>query len=250
MQSLSALDRCIVGNLRALRSQAYGTPIATGVLQALVEQQLLTTQRTREVMLQLLPEGESAAAWERTLKALIASAAEDDEMNPVLWQELKAQVRLGRMSKCAWQECMGVLCTDGAGTKRALASAPVARREHCAGVAVEQEEGGSLEECPAAHRVCLPVPEARHRGVEEDEPSSQGALPRRSVCGSGASCMRLVRSSHASCMQAPFCVHPKTGKVCIPIDPQRSSNFDPDAVPKLEAISQELEVLGKVRLFL
>jgi DNA primase catalytic subunit len=34
-------------------------------------------------------------------------------------------------------------------------------------------------------------------------------------------------------LQAPFCVHPKTGKVCVPIDPQRSSDFDPDGVPTI-----------------
>lgn len=50
-------------------------------------------------------------------------------------------------------------------------------------------------------------------------------------------------------MQAPFCVHPKTGKVCVPIDPQRSSAFDPDAVPKIDTISQELEALGKARSY-
>lgn len=37
-------------------------------------------------------------------------------------------------------------------------------------------------------------------------------------------------------MQAPFCVHPKTGKVCVPIDPRESSKFDPDAVPTLESV--------------
>lgn len=37
-------------------------------------------------------------------------------------------------------------------------------------------------------------------------------------------------------LQAPFCVHPKTGKVCVPIDPQRSGDFDPDAVPTLSQL--------------
>lgn len=27
--------------------------------------------------------------------------------------------------------------------------------------------------------------------------------------------------------QAPFCVHPKTGKVCVPIDPDVAWEFDP-----------------------
>jgi hypothetical protein len=37
-------------------------------------------------------------------------------------------------------------------------------------------------------------------------------------------------------LQAPFCVHPKTGKVCVPIDPAASAEFDPDAVPTLASV--------------
>lgn len=82
----------------APRAPRHDWRIPRGV-QVLVEQQLLTTERTRALMLQLLPEGESAAAWERALKALVAAAAEDDEMNCLLWQELKAQVR----DRAHWQ---------------------------------------------------------------------------------------------------------------------------------------------------
>nr|XP_028949043.1 DNA primase small subunit-like isoform X1 [Malus domestica] len=32
-------------------------------------------------------------------------------------------------------------------------------------------------------------------------------------------------------LKAPFCVHPKTGRVCIPIDPNHCEDFDPAAVP-------------------
>lgn len=28
-------------------------------------------------------------------------------------------------------------------------------------------------------------------------------------------------------LKAPFCVHPKTGRVCVPIDPQLAHAFDP-----------------------
>ena len=30
--------------------------------------------------------------------------------------------------------------------------------------------------------------------------------------------------------QAPFCVHPKTGKVCVPLDVAEVWDFDPDEV--------------------
>jgi len=32
-------------------------------------------------------------------------------------------------------------------------------------------------------------------------------------------------------LKAPFCVHPKTGKVCVPFSPSSASRFDPDGVP-------------------
>lgn len=45
----------------------------------------------------------------------------------------------------------------------------------------------------------------------------------------------------SSLLQAPFCIHPKTGKVCVPINPSAAWEFDPDAsVPTLEALLQQL----------
>ncbi|KAK1265239.1 hypothetical protein QJS04_geneDACA022454 [Acorus gramineus] len=38
-------------------------------------------------------------------------------------------------------------------------------------------------------------------------------------------------------LKAPFCVHPKTGRVCVPIDPDRCEDFDPTAVPALSEVS-------------
>ncbi|KAI3892808.1 hypothetical protein MKX03_000912 [Papaver bracteatum] len=37
-------------------------------------------------------------------------------------------------------------------------------------------------------------------------------------------------------LKAPFCVHPKTGRVCVPIDPNRCEKFDPMAVPTLSTL--------------
>ncbi|KAK1564342.1 hypothetical protein Q3G72_001117 [Acer saccharum] len=45
-------------------------------------------------------------------------------------------------------------------------------------------------------------------------------------------------------LKAPFCVHPKTGRVCIPIDPENCEEFDPTAVPALSELLQELNTGG------
>lgn len=34
-------------------------------------------------------------------------------------------------------------------------------------------------------------------------------------------------------LKAPFCIHPKSGKVSIPINPKLIDKFDPDSVPTL-----------------
>lgn len=43
-------------------------------------------------------------------------------------------------------------------------------------------------------------------------------------------------------LKAPFCVHPKTGKVCVPLDPAAADDFDPDGreVPTVAELVAEL----------
>ncbi|KAJ3064418.1 primase, DNA, polypeptide 1 (49kDa) [Podochytrium sp. JEL0797] len=43
-------------------------------------------------------------------------------------------------------------------------------------------------------------------------------------------------------LKSPFCVHPKTGRVCIPIDPSKCDTFDPFTAPKLSDIVNEIAV--------
>ncbi|EJD52249.1 prim-pol domain-containing protein [Auricularia subglabra TFB-10046 SS5] len=42
-------------------------------------------------------------------------------------------------------------------------------------------------------------------------------------------------------LKAPFCVHPSTGRVCVPVDPQRVDDFRPEAVPTVNELLAELD---------
>ena len=42
-------------------------------------------------------------------------------------------------------------------------------------------------------------------------------------------------------LKAPWAVHPKTGKICVPIDPQTCDQFNPNNVPTVEQVFQELQ---------
>lgn len=45
-------------------------------------------------------------------------------------------------------------------------------------------------------------------------------------------------------LKSPFCVHPGTGRVCVPVDPARVDEFDPEAVPTVGRLLSELNKLG------
>lgn len=46
-------------------------------------------------------------------------------------------------------------------------------------------------------------------------------------------------------LKSPFCVHPKTGRVCVPIQAEEIDTFDPFAVPTLGQLMQELDDFDK-----
>lgn len=43
-------------------------------------------------------------------------------------------------------------------------------------------------------------------------------------------------------LKSPFCVHPKTGRVCVPIETSNFSTFDPFSVPTLAQLMKELDL--------
>ncbi|XP_068266223.1 DNA primase small subunit [Nyctibius grandis] len=45
-------------------------------------------------------------------------------------------------------------------------------------------------------------------------------------------------------LKSPFSVHPKTGRISVPLDLQRLDQFDPFAVPTISSLCQELDAAG------
>lgn len=43
-------------------------------------------------------------------------------------------------------------------------------------------------------------------------------------------------------LKSPFCVHPKTGRVCVPIDPSEADKFDPFSVPTVRALCNQVRL--------
>jgi DNA primase small subunit len=49
-------------------------------------------------------------------------------------------------------------------------------------------------------------------------------------------------------LKSPFCVHPKTGRVCVPIDLEKLDQFDPLNVPMVDELCEQLERCDLINL--
>ncbi|KAM5543486.1 hypothetical protein V8D89_002737 [Ganoderma adspersum] len=45
-------------------------------------------------------------------------------------------------------------------------------------------------------------------------------------------------------LKAPFCIHPKTGRVCVPVDPRTIDSFNPERVPTVQQLLRELDKIA------
>lgn len=46
-------------------------------------------------------------------------------------------------------------------------------------------------------------------------------------------------------LKSPFCIHPKTGRVCVPLNVDKIDDFDPEKVPTISQLLQELDAAKK-----
>ena len=42
-------------------------------------------------------------------------------------------------------------------------------------------------------------------------------------------------------LKSPWCAHPKTGRVCVPVDANKPEEFDPSGVPTLRMVAEDLD---------
>jgi DNA primase small subunit len=55
-----------------------------------------------------------------------------------------------------------------------------------------------------------------------------------------------VSKSQNHLLKSPFCIHPKTGRVCVPIDPSSAEKFDPFSVPTVRTLCAEVDEYDKL----
>ena len=71
--------------------------------------------------------------------------------------------------------------------------------------------------------------------------SPQGLTRVSLACG----CAVNVSKGMNHLLKSPWCAHPKTGRVCVPLDPEAAADFDPSQVPTLRMVADELDAAHK-----
>ncbi|KAJ3354537.1 hypothetical protein HDU91_005763 [Kappamyces sp. JEL0680] len=146
---------------------------------------------------------------------------------------LKGGENSGRKSRDHWTKLLGVIPDEGVGRERLTHSYPQRTGPR---LVLESLSAGSQEVGDAADKA---APEQGTDSAVTQKPGLD-SIARDIVFQ--YSYPRL--DSHVSIglnhlLKSPFCVHPKTGRVCIPIDPVKCSEFDPFKVPSLQELIDE-----------
>ena len=42
-------------------------------------------------------------------------------------------------------------------------------------------------------------------------------------------------------LKSPFCVHPKTGRICVPVNPEKVDDFNPEEVPTVYELIDDID---------
>lgn len=45
-------------------------------------------------------------------------------------------------------------------------------------------------------------------------------------------------------LKSPFCAHPDTGKICVPLTAKQVESFDPSACPTVQSVLSEMQLVN------
>lgn len=204
--------------------QLYTSLTCMSTLQILEDQQLLTTQRTRKLVLKIIIEGflsdcESAEVWDKKLTKAMEDQDEATPANSMLWSLLVSQVR---PCACCLLRAQVEYTAESDQNHRNMIT--------CRHRVTQSTVSNGRRRCSMSslHSAILDWTLRYQRRPIICSRCRSSFYMRSPICDEVAkpSCM----------LQAPFCVHPKTGKVCVPISVESAHDFNPDDIPTLSEL--------------